>query len=53
MFGLGLMTLFGHHDQTSLISMLAIAAWELYVGTWMLVKGFKSSAVTAGLAKVD
>jgi hypothetical protein len=49
-------TLFGHNEQTSAISMLAtlpIAAWELSVGTWMLVKGFKPSPVTAGLAKVD
>ena len=49
-------TLFGHNEQTSAISMLAtlpIAAWELSVGTWMLVKGFKPSPVTADLTKVD
>ena len=32
---------------------LPIAAWELSVGTWMLVKGFKPSPVTAGLTKVN
>ena len=49
-------TLFGHNEQASGITMLAtlpIAAWELSVGTWMLVKGFKPSPVTAGLTQVD
>lgn len=49
-------TLFGHNEQTSAISFLAtlpIAAWELSVGTWMLVKGFKPAPITAGLTKVD
>lgn len=49
-------TLFGHNEQTSGITMLAtlpIGAWELSVGTWMLVKGFKPAPVIAGLTKVD
>jgi hypothetical protein len=49
-------TLFGHNEQSSGITMLAtlpIAAWELSVGTWMLVKGFRPSPITAGLTKVD
>jgi hypothetical protein len=49
-------TLFGHNEQTSGISMLAtlpIAAWELSVGTWMIVKGFKASPVTANITKID
>lgn len=49
-------TLFGHNEQTSAISFLAtlpVAAWELSVGTWMLVKGFKPAPITAGLTKVD
>jgi hypothetical protein len=42
-------TLFGHNEQTSSITMLAtlpIAAWELSVGTWLLVKGFKPAPAT-------
>ncbi len=49
-------TLFGHNEQDSAITMLAtvpVAFWELSVGTWMLVKGFKPSPVTAGIVKVD
>ena len=51
-----LATLFGHNEQTSAITMLAtipVGAWELSVGTWMLVKGFKPAPVIAGLTKVD
>ncbi|MFJ4834517.1 DUF4386 domain-containing protein [Streptomyces sp. NPDC088747] len=47
----GIATFFGHNDQLSAWSLLAtlpIAAWELSAGTYMLVKGFKSSAVEAG-----
>ena len=36
-----------------MLATLPIAAWELSVGTWLLVKGFKPSPVTAGLTKVD
>lgn len=49
-------TLFGHNEQTSGITMLAtlpIAFWELSVGTWMTVKGFKASPITANITKVD
>jgi len=56
LFAANTATLFGHNEQTSGISMLAtlpIAAWELSVGTWMLVKGFKPSPITAGLTQVD
>jgi len=55
LFAANFATLLGHNEQTSAISMLAtlpIAAWELSVGTWMLVKGFKPSPITAGLTKV-
>jgi hypothetical protein len=48
--------LYGHAEPGTGISMLAtlpIAAWELSVGTWMLVKGFKPSPVTAGLTRLD
>lgn len=56
LFAANFATLFGHNEQSSGITMLAmlpIAAWELSVGTWMLVKGFKPSPVTANLTKVD
>ncbi len=56
LFAANFATLFGHNEQASGITMLAtlpIAAWELSVGTWLLVKGFKPSPVTAGLTKVD
>jgi hypothetical protein len=45
-----LATLFGHNEQLSVwsaIATLPVAAWELSVGTYMLVKGFKPSAVTS------
>jgi hypothetical protein len=45
-----LATLFGHNEQLSAwsaIATLPVAAWELSVGTYMLVKGFKPSAITA------
>jgi len=50
-----LATLFGHNEQTSGISMLAtlpIACWELSVGIWMTVKGFKPAPITANLTTV-
>lgn len=44
-------TLFGHNHQGSAWSALAtlpIAAWELSLGLWLLIKGFQPSAITAG-----
>ncbi|MGW2820362.1 DUF4386 domain-containing protein [Streptomyces sp. NPDC001443] len=49
----GIATFFGHNDQLSAWSFLAtlpIAAWELAVGTYMLVKGFRPAAPTAAQA---
>ncbi|MER5599793.1 DUF4386 domain-containing protein [Streptomyces sp. NPDC002265] len=46
----GIATFFGHNDQLSTWSFLAalpIAAWELAVGTYMLVKGFRPAVPTA------
>ena len=40
-------TLFGWHDQVSgsaMLLALPIAAWELSLGIWMTVKGFRVSA---------
>jgi hypothetical protein len=45
-----LATLFGHNEQLSVwsaIATLPVAAWELSVGTYMLVKGFRPSAITS------
>jgi hypothetical protein len=55
LFAANIATLFGHNEQSSGVTMLAtlpIAAWELSVGTWMLVRGFRPSPVTAGLTRV-
>ena len=38
-------TLFGHNEQTSgwsAIATLPVAAWELSLGVWLVVKGFKA-----------
>jgi hypothetical protein len=43
-------TMFGVFEQVSAWSMIAtlpVAAWELSVGTWMVVKGFNPSPITA------
>jgi len=43
-------TFFGLNDQLSTWSLLAtlpVAAWELSLGVWMIVKGFRTSPVTA------
>jgi hypothetical protein len=43
-------SLFGLNDQMSGWSVLAtlpVAAWELSVGVWMVIKGFRPSPITA------
>jgi hypothetical protein len=45
-------TLFGVYEQVSLwsgIATIPIAAWELSLGVWLVVKGFKPSPITAGM----
>jgi hypothetical protein len=45
-------TLFGIFDQLSpvaTIAVLPVALWELSLGVWLVVKGFKPSPITAGL----
>lgn len=45
-------TLFGLWDQASVpsaIATLPIAVWEFSLGVWLVVKGFKPSAITAGM----
>jgi hypothetical protein len=44
-------TLFGIFDQLSpvaAIAVLPVAFWELSLGVWLVVKGFKPSPITAG-----
>jgi hypothetical protein len=48
-------TLFGFIDRTSALSGLAalpIALWEFSLGVWLVVKGFKPSPITAGMAAI-
>ncbi len=43
---------FGAYDQVSSVSLIAtlpIAAWELSLGIWLVVKGFKPSPITANI----
>ncbi len=43
-------TLFGVYDQVSswaMIAALPIAVWELSLGVWLVVKGFKPSPITS------
>ncbi|WP_217913520.1 DUF4386 domain-containing protein [Miltoncostaea marina] len=50
----GAATLFGLYDQVSAPAMLAalpIAAWELSVGVWMIVKGFRDIAPAQAAAE--
>jgi hypothetical protein len=44
--------MFGLWEQVSVpggIVTLTVALWELSLGVWLVVKGFKSSPVTAGV----
>ena len=44
-----LATFFGHNEQASAwsaIATLPVAAWELSLGVWLVVKGFKPSGIT-------
>jgi Domain of unknown function (DUF4386) len=43
-------TMFGHNDQVSVLSAIAVIPiffWELSLGVYMVVKGFKPSTLTA------
>jgi hypothetical protein len=49
-------TMFGAYDQFSVwagIAALPVAGWELSLGVWMAVKGFKPSPITAGMVAAD
>jgi hypothetical protein len=49
-------TLFGGIEQYSALAALAalpVAAWELSLGIWLVVKGFKPSPITAAMTAAD
>ena len=40
----------GHIPSLAALAALPVAAWELSLGVWLVVKGFKPSPITAGMA---
>jgi len=43
-------TLFGGIEQGSSLAALPVAAWELSLGVWLVVKGFRPSPITTEMA---
>jgi Domain of unknown function (DUF4386) len=43
----------GHIPSWAVLAALPVAAWELSLGLWLVVKGFKPSPITAGMAAAD
>jgi Domain of unknown function (DUF4386) len=43
----------GHVSAWSAIATLPVAAWELSLGVWLVVKGFKPSPITAEMTAAD
>ena len=45
-------TLFGQHSALTglaALPVIPVAAWELSLGVWLVVKGFRPSPITAGM----
>jgi len=42
--------LIGQHAPSTALAALPIALWEFSLGVWLVVKGFKPSPITAGMA---
>jgi len=40
----------GHIPSLAVLAALPVAAWELSLGVWLVVKGFRPSPITAGMA---
>jgi Domain of unknown function (DUF4386) len=40
----------GHIPPLAVLAAIPVAAWELSLGVWLVVKGFKPSPLTAGMA---
>ena len=48
--------LFGFFDQLSPVAAIAalpVFFWELSLGVWLVVKGFRPSPITAGMVDAD
>jgi uncharacterized protein DUF4386 len=45
--------LWGQFSSIALILVLPVALWEFSLGVWLVVKGFRPSAVTAGMTAAD
>jgi hypothetical protein len=43
----------GHIPSWAVLAALPVAAWELSLGVWLVVKGFKPSPITAGMTAAD
>jgi hypothetical protein len=43
----------GHIPSLAVLAALPVAAWELSLGVWLVVKGFEPSPITAGMAAAD
>jgi hypothetical protein len=39
----------GQHSTWALLGALPVAAWELSLGVWLVVKGFRPSPITTGM----
>ena len=37
----------------AVVGALPVAAWELSLGLWLVIKGFKPSPITAGMTAAD
>src|SRR5262249_61637143 len=40
----------GQYSHWAALAALPVAAWELSLGVWLVVKGFKTSPITTGIA---
>jgi hypothetical protein len=43
----------GQHSSWALLGALPVAAWEFSLGVWLVVKGFRPSPITTGMAAAD
>jgi Domain of unknown function (DUF4386) len=43
----------GHIPSLAVLAALPVVAWELSLGVWLVVKGFKPSPLAAGMAAAD
>jgi hypothetical protein len=43
----------GQHSSWALLGALPVAAWELSLGIWLVVKGFRPSPITTGMTATE